>query len=305
VNAGQAPGPSQPLGQLPSFSVIVPTHDRRDSLRQCLRHVAALDYPRDRLEVIVVDDGSSAPVEVDAAPIGDELELTVLRQRRSGPARARNAAAERARGEYLAFTDDDCRPSPEWLVALAARIAAIPDAAVGGTTVNALPGNLCSTASQLLVDYLYTYYNADPGHARFLTSNNLALPADLFLDVGGFDTSFSRAAAEDRDLCHRLIRMGATVIYEPGALVYHAHPLGLAGFVCQHFAYGQGAFRFHRLRDPGWNLARHEPLGFYTDLVRSPFGRAPAGRATVLAGLLVVSQLANAAGFGRELIAER
>ena len=51
---------------------------------------------------------------------------------------------------------------------------------IGGRTVNALPGNPYSTASQLLIDYLYSYYNADSGQARFFTSNNLAVAAERF-----------------------------------------------------------------------------------------------------------------------------
>ena len=286
--------------------MIVPTHGRADGLRVCLRHLAALAYPLDRFEVIVVDDGSPEPVEEDIAPIGGELAVTVARQERSGPARARNVGADLAQGRYLAFTDDDCRPTPGWLAGFAAQFVETPAAALGGATVNALPENICSTASQLLCDYLYAYHNADPEHARFFTSSNLALPADVFHDVGGFDTSFTLPAAEDRDLCDRLLRRNLRLVYVPAAVAYHAHPLTLAAFLGQHFRYGRGAFRFRSLgRAMGLDRDRLEPPIFYAELVGFPFGRAPAGRATALAGLLALSQVANVAGFSRELLAER
>jgi hypothetical protein len=68
---------------------------------------------------------------------------------------------QRAKGQFLAFTDDDCRPAADWLQALAQRFATAPDHAVGGRTVNALTNNPYTTASQLIVDFVYAYYNAD------------------------------------------------------------------------------------------------------------------------------------------------
>jgi hypothetical protein len=53
----------------------------------------------------------------------------------------------------------------------------------------------------MLIDYLYTYYNADPYRAQFFTSNNRVLSTDRFRQIGGFDTAFPRAAGEDRELC--------------------------------------------------------------------------------------------------------
>src|SRR3990172_7747823 len=94
------------------------------------------------------------------------IDATCVRQRNAGPASARNTGAAQARGEFLAFTDDDCRPAPDWLRGLALRLTQSPDCVIGGRTTNALPDNPYSSASQLLIDYLYSYYNADPDRAR-------------------------------------------------------------------------------------------------------------------------------------------
>ena len=285
----------------PFFSVVIPTYARARQLTACLQSLVRLDYACDRFEVIVVDDGSETPAEAVVAAFRDRINVTLLTQRHAGPAMARNTGAARARGEFLAFTDDDCAPAPEWLQALAECFAATPDRLIGGRTLNALPHNPYSTASQLLIAYLYTYYNACPDQARFFASNNLALPARRFQALGGFDTTYTRTAAEDRELCDRWLQHGYRMTYAPEALVYHAHALTFRGFWRQHFNYGRGAFRFREARAyRGQQRMRIEPLSFYVDLLRYPFSRARGRRALLLAGLLLLSQVAHAAGFFRE-----
>jgi GT2 family glycosyltransferase len=282
----------------PVLSVIVPTHARPAPLAGCLRALADLTFPRDGFELIVVDDDSPVPVDGEVTPFRDRLNVTVLRQPRGGPASARNLGAARARGEFLAFTDDDCAPAPDWLGALAARFAVTPDHMIGGRTINALPGNPYSSASQLLISYLYAYYNAHPGWARFFASNNLAVPARRFRAVGGFDTRFTRTAAEDRELCDRWLLHGYRMSYAPEALVHHGHVLTLGGFWRQHFRYGCGAWRFRLARaQRGPGPVRVEPPAFYVNLLRYPFREGPRCRAPVLASLLVLAQAANLAGY--------
>lgn len=280
------------------FSVIIPTYARPKQLTVCLQSLARLDYPHDCFEVIVVDDGSETPPETIVASFCDRLDVTLLTQTHAGPAAARNTGAAQAKGDFLAFTDDDCAPTADWLQALAARFAKAPEHAIGGRTLNALPDNPYSTASHLLVAYFCTHHNTDPGQARFLASNNLALPANRFHAVGGFDTTFPRAAAEDRDLCNRWLRRGYGMTCAPEALVYHAHALTFRTFWRQHFNYGRGAFLFRqaRARQVQGHI-RVEPLSFYLNLLRYPFSQARGGRALLLAAFLVVSQVANAAGF--------
>ena len=285
------------------FSVVVPTYRRPRQLAVCLEALAALDYPRDLYEVIVVDDGSPQPPEGVVRAFRDRLDVTLVSKPHRGPALARNAGAARARGDWLAFTDDDCVPAPEWLRLLGARLTGSPDCAVGGRVVNALPENPCSTASQLVVSWLYAYYNPEPERARFLSSNNFAMGAASFRGIGGFDETYPNAAAEDREICDRLLQRGHRIVYAPEAAVFHAHPLKFVGFCRQHFHYGRGAFCFRSVR--GRRCAtpiRLEPLSFYTGLLSRPFAEASGGRALSLAALAFVSQAVHAAGFAWEAL---
>ncbi|SPP63634.1 glycosyltransferase [Nitrospira lenta] len=282
----------------PFISIVIPTYNRPDQLAVCLRACSRLDYPHDRFEVIVVDDGGLTPLDEVVKPFQGVLTLTLLRQENAGPATARNKGAIEASGDFLIFTDDDCAPAPNWLETLAVRFAASPDSAVGGETYNALTQNLYSAASQLLVSYLLAYYSGAPERVRFFPSCNLAFPAKPFRDIGGFDLSFPRSAGEDRELCDRWQHRGYRLMYAPEAVVYHAHHLTAKTFLRQHFHYGGGAYYYHRLRA----RQRQQPMkvespGFYVKMLAYPFGKIPFGKAMLVVPLLVVAQAVNAVGF--------
>lgn len=280
----------------PHFSIVIPTYNRPRLLAACLESLARLDCPRDRFEVIVVDDGGDVGLETVVVPFRARLDLTLLQQANAGPGIARNTGAAHARGQFVAFVDDDCAPAPDWLRVIARCFEATPDRAIGGRTINALPANPYSTASQVLVDYVYAYNNADFERARFFASNNLALPADRFRAVGGFAAPWPYPASEDRELCDRWLHRGYRMTYAPAALVYHAHPLTFRSFWHQHFSYGRGAFGFHRTRARrGSGAFRIEPA-FYLGLPFHPLSAKPWRRALLLAALLVLSQAASAAG---------
>lgn len=286
------------------FSVIVPTRDRPSSLQRCLDSLVAQDFPRDRFEIIVVDDGSRR----SPAPLLEayaEHDVTLLQQKNTGPAAARNAGAARARGCYLAFTDDDCSPATGWLSALEHAVLNAPGHMIGGLTHNRVERNAYSEVSQALVSYLYEYYN-DSEDVRFLTSNNIAVPAQSFHQLGGFSARFPRAAAEDRDFCERWTRAGLSMTYAPEAIVDHHHVLDLPGFWRQHFNYGRGAHGFHRARAArGSGPLKVEPPRFYLGLVGYPLARDRSARAFYCAALMALTQLANAAGFFYEAMSAR
>jgi len=282
----------------PFISVIIPTYERGAQLSVCLSALAAQDYYRDRFEVLVVDDDSSISPEPTIDTFRDRLDVRYLRQRHAGPAAARNHGAAGAKGEILAFTDDDCMPAQGWLRSLASAFNACSDCVLGGLTVNALTDNVYSAASQIIVDYLYAQWNPEHGTATFFASNNLALPASSFQVVGGFDSGWTGAAGEDRELCDRLISRGYRLKYVPDALVCHAHSLSFRTFWRQHFNYGCGAYRLLQSRARrDARGARIESLAFYLKMLGYPFARIGGRKAALLAALLAVAQVANAAGF--------
>jgi GT2 family glycosyltransferase len=286
--------------------VVVPTYQRAAALERCLAALAAQTLERERFEVIVVDDGSDRPPRELVARAAAALDVRLLEQSNAGPASARNTGARAARGEYVVFTDDDCRPDAGWLRAIDTAAARHPACAIGGRVVNALGDGLYSTASQLLIEFLYDYFNVDETGGRFFITSNLAFPTHAFHAVGGFDVSFPLAAAEDRDLCDRWREAGHAMVYCEEAVVHHGHALGLRSFCRQHYNYGRGAFHLHRTRAKrGEHPLRVEPPHFYTQLLGYPFQRGDGARAVTLSALMALSQGVYVTGYLNERIRSR
>lgn len=279
------------------FSIIIPTYSRPMQLSGCLQSLTQHDYPRDRFEVIVVDDGSETPLERAVAPFRNRLDLILLRQLNAGPATARNTGAANAIGKYLAFTDDDCTPGPDWLETLKVRFDVTPDHMIGGRSLNALPNNPYSAASQFMVDAVCAYYSDDPNKTPIFTTNNVALPADRFHAIAGFDTTFPLAAGEDREFCDRWLHHGYPMTYAPEVVVYHAHALTSRSFLKQHFNYGRGTYHLHRVRDRrACERIKFDPQ-FYFHLFGYPFLHEHGRRRLLLEALLMAAYAAYTAGF--------
>jgi GT2 family glycosyltransferase len=282
--------------QRPLFSVIIPTYSRPAELHGCLEALARQQFPTDSFEVIVADDGSPSPPDATVHEFRNRLAISLVTSAHGGPAAARNHGAQRAGGRFFAFTDDDCRPASDWLPALATRFASLPHHIIGGRTINALAQNPYAETSQLILDVVYRHFNgAGPGEAQFLASNNLALAAERFEAIGGFDTRFT--TSEDRELCDRWLRNGFHITYAPEAVVFHAHPLNLRGLWRQHFGYGRGAWCFHRVREQHGGPRFRPDWKFYGQLAMAPFAQERRLRAPAIAALVVVTQVANCAGF--------
>ena len=281
-----------------SFTVVIPCYNRPDSLYSTLHSLAQINYPAHLWDIIVVDDGSNEPLESIVKNAELPVPALCLRQRNAGPGAARNTAAQASTMDYLAFTADDCTPAPDWLLALSRSFGhdGLERALVGGNIHHALPDRLCPTASHLLVEHLKSHMNAKS--ARFFTPNNLAVHRESFLEAGGFHASFG-PTGEDREFCDRWAAQGRPIAFEPDAVVAHAHPQSLRGFLRQHYSYGIGSARFRALRTQPNTPSIPEPLSFYVRLVLSPF-RSEFRNKALLTVLLAASQVANTLGVIRE-----
>jgi GT2 family glycosyltransferase len=285
----------------PKISVVIPTRNRPAALRRCLEALAESTLDPRSFEVIVVDDGSDPPLTAAISAMGGKLALSVLRQEHRGPAAARNHGRARAAAPLLAFTDDDCRPSPDWLPAILRSAEEAPAAMVGGTTLNAVHTSIFSEASQLLIRYLYETYLQPSGQPNFFTSNNLAVLAVALEEIGGFNERFPRAAGEDRELCQRWSSAGLPMLFAPDAIVMHDHDLDACGFARQHFNYGRGGYLLRRTCEENKvPVPRFESASFYLRLIGYPYHGSEPARAAQLTLVMVLSQVFNAAGYAFE-----
>jgi GT2 family glycosyltransferase len=278
---------------MPRSVIVVPSFGRPEALWSCLQALAAQD-DRDH-GVVVVDDGSPTPL---AAVCDVFPSVRCIRQENAGPAAARNRGARAADAEFIVFTDDDCRPRPGWLSGLRAAHDGVAGRLVGGRVENGLPGNSFSTASQDICDFLYDWFGASAEGMPFFTSNNIGCSARRFAEVDGFDETFPRAAAEDREFGIRWRETGGDLVYAPDAVVDHFHGMTFRRYWRQHANYGHGAHHLHRvLSARGSAMPRLERVGFYAGLLAHPLRRHGPFRGLWPSALAVVSQAAMVVGY--------
>jgi GT2 family glycosyltransferase len=208
-----------------TVAVLVATHERPALLRRCLEGLGAQTRRPD--EVVVVADGEASLAVLDA--FRDRLPLTVLPHGPGGQAQARNDGLAVIQSDYVAITDDDCRPDPGWL-------AAILKPAGSGRVVSgrAVPDPMDGPVSSVLDRTLRLEEEDLP---RSSTANIL-YPSQLIRSLGGFDTTFV-TYSEDTELGMRARAVGVDAVYAGDAVVYHAvHRPGLLRNIKDRWRFG-------------------------------------------------------------------
>lgn len=192
-------------------SVVVPTSGRPDLLGHCLRALACQDLNPAAYEIIVVDDAGSEVTRRQVERCADEgMAIRYLRTCKvRGPAAARNLGWHAARGEIIAFTDDDCVPEPSWL---RAGIAAFVDGVAG------VSGQTIVLERHRPTDYEHNA--ARLAHSEFVTANCF-YRREALVAAGGFDERFALPWREDTDVYFSLIARNARLVREPQARVVH------------------------------------------------------------------------------------
>lgn len=297
-----------------AITVAVCTRDRPALLADCLRSVLAArsGVPNpDDVTVLVVDN---APSDEATKRLVDTLpEVRYAREPRAGLDFARNRALEEARGEVLAFVDDDVIVDGGWLAGLQEALGENPDAAA--VTGFVLPQEL-DTDSQIIFErrggfrrgarkrrYEGVRLPGNPlyptGAGMFGAGCNMAFRRDVLLALGGFDEALDTGpplpGGGDLDIFYRVVRSGRPLVYEPAMLVFHRHRRDHLGLRRQYWSWGTGfmAFVMKTYRtDPSQrrNLQRLVVwwLGYQgRELKRSLRGRSP------LPPELVVAELAG------------
>ncbi len=239
-------------------TVVIPVRDNAYGLR---RLVAALRG----LRIIIVDDGSSTPIELEDFA-GQHSDIEILRHARSkGPAAARNTGLAACKSDFVAFLDSDVVPRRGWLEALLGHfcdptVALVAPRIVGLAQTDHLVARYEAVRSSLDLGQReapvipYTSVSYVPSAAIICRTTKLR-------DIGGFDETMR--SGEDVDLCWRLVEAGARLRYEPIAQVGHDHRTQLRAWIARKAFYGSSAAQLS-VRHPdkiaplmisGWALA--------------------------------------------------
>lgn len=198
------------------ISVVIPTYQRPQLLMECIHALALQHFDREAFEVLVVSDGPDAATKkvVNSWKATGLLQLKYLSlQRKGGPAAARNKGWKNAAAKIIAFTDDDCRPDPEWLNRIWMHHRKDEDlVAYTGKVIVPMPDEPAITD--------HAYNTSHLAKAEFITANCACTKAALEL-TGGFDEQFTMAWREDSDLEFNLLKHNIPIRYLPVARVIH------------------------------------------------------------------------------------
>ncbi len=195
-----------------TFSVVIPTYNRKASLHRCLESLSRQTLSPAEFEVIVVDDGSTDGTAATFQGLRFPFHYTYFSQPNGGPSSARNLGISRAQGTVLAFTEDDVVVRPDWLQNALVYFDAGPVGLLEGRTV---------------------YSHTDKGIRRFertpvhsFVPCNLFVRRDILLKAGGYDPDFYDPKSglyfrEDADLGFRILDVGAITKIAPDVVVEH------------------------------------------------------------------------------------
>jgi cellulose synthase/poly-beta-1,6-N-acetylglucosamine synthase-like glycosyltransferase len=233
-----------------TVSVVVTTYERPpELLAGCLRALYEQDWPPSRYELVVVDDGSSTPPLARAlqlAPPPPGLAVRAETIEHAGVVAARNHGLALARGDWVAYVDDDATASATWLRRLAVAIDAHPDAdrlaGVGGR-IATIPGRTWISRYASAFDNFLQEAD-ESGAVDVLIASNSCYRADVLRAVGGYHARWQDTLAlgyEEDELALRLRGAGYELRFVPDAEVGHHARSTLRGLLRQWYVYGTGA----------------------------------------------------------------
>jgi len=195
----------------PTISVVIPTYNRKYLLDKTLESLFTQTCPSESYEIIVVDDGSTDNTEELVKKLRKQAhcELRYFRQTKKSPAAARNLGVSYARGELIAFTDDDCIADKSWLDEIISTFKKNHD-------ILGVEGKTKSIESKITP---FTHQMVNVNGNYFITCN-IAYRKSILKQIGGFDEEYPSPFNEDLDLAFEVLNHGR-IIFTPTAVVIH------------------------------------------------------------------------------------
>ena len=210
-----------------TISIIIAVKTWQENLEDCVGRCLQLDYPD--FEIIILPDSNIGTVPDKAITINSKgtVPIIVIPTGTVSPANKRDVALKYAKGEILAFIDDDVYPQKDWLKNAAKNFLEPEVAAVGGPAVTPTEDNMRQKASGLVyasflvsAKFVYRYLPKDRQEVDDYPSCNFLVRKSIMQELGGFKTSFW--PGEDTKLCLDITkRLNQKIIYDPEVLVYH------------------------------------------------------------------------------------
>jgi len=251
------------LDEYPSVSVVIPVKDQFVDIVECLESLEELNFPAEKLDIVVVDDHS----KMEISELMTTFNVLVIRQEIThGPAFSRNLGVGATRGSVLAFLDADCVPDEEWLAELLPFFQASSVGAVGGYIEGYYRDSFLDkyeeVASSLNMGNRIIFEGKSDS-SFYVPTANLLVSREVFNDCGGFEEDMR--IGEDVDFCWRMRKGGYSLLYAPYGTVGHKHRNEMETMLKRRGQYGTSEaplYRTHRDKKKVFSFSIYPFLAF-------------------------------------------
>lgn len=267
--------------------MIICTRDRCQQLARCLEAVRRIACQRS-WELIIVDNGSIDATRriVENFISSDSPSTSYIYEPKPGKSNALNTGLSNSKGDILAFTDDDCYPSPEFLSAIYNVLRDPSVSYVVGRVMLHDPTDAPIAVNESMIPATYPGRSFLSGGLGFFGGGSMAFRRKILLDIGGFDPMFGPGSrfryAEDLDVVGRASAMGCEGRYCPDIVVRHHHQRKKSdtSAIWKACGIGTGAYHMKLLLDyhePWWFLKSIALLALHFRISRRMFLWEPVG----------------------------
>ena len=265
-----------------NVSIVIPCLNEDDNIRSCIYSLIEQEYVKGKIEILVVDGGSTDNTRNIVEEIGREhANVQFILELKKGTAAGRNAGIKGSKYDYIALIDADCEAPPDWLEILVEYFQksqkSDPDVvAVGGANIPPAGASHFVKSIGIAMDSFPGSFSSVQGR-RFeqavfvgsLANLNALYQKEKIVEVGYYDESLA-SEAEDADLNFRLKNSGSKFLFIPESYVWHKMRPNPRTWLKNMLRYGRGRARLLK-RHPGmWTMSYCLPLIFLVSFLFVP-----------------------------------
>ena len=248
----------------PFVSIVIPAFNSASTLSPTIKACMDQDYPKDKFEVVVIDDGSDDNTKDAAAGFN----VRYIYQKKSGPASARNNGWRNSKGDAICFTDADCIPESDWVSKLVRHY--------NSDNTGAVAGSYSVHGSPYLLDK-FVHYEIQDRHSRmpeYISSfgtYNVMIKRAVLEVTSGFNPEYYKASGEDTDLSYKIIRAGYRIYFAKDAMVNHKNILRVWKYFLVQFRHGYWRMKLYKKNA---SMISRDEYGYWRDFLELSLGAA-------------------------------